>query len=122
MCLFARGEITGFSRTGSSKRWPLSRQTAIQPETIPYRPGLRAVCYTPLESICACVVSKGGEIPTLAEIRDFLSSHVAKYKLPDELSIFDEFPRLSGGVKLRKFGAGGIQEMAIKDERRESVR
>ncbi|MBI3089503.1 MAG: acyl--CoA ligase [Candidatus Tectomicrobia bacterium] len=74
------------------------------------------------ESICACIVPKGEEKPTLAELRQYLAEHVARYKLPDELCLFTEFPRLSGGVKLRKFGPGSIQDQAIKNEARERVR
>jgi hypothetical protein len=55
---------------------------------------------------------------TLKEIREFLSRKVSKNKLPDELCIMKEFPKLSGGVKLNKYGAGGILELALKDPER----
>jgi hypothetical protein len=29
---------------------------------------------------------------------------------------------MPGGVKIRKFGSGGVQEMALLDERREKLR
>ncbi|MGI5822431.1 MAG: class I adenylate-forming enzyme family protein [Dethiobacteria bacterium] len=74
------------------------------------------------ENICACVVPAPGKSVTLAEIRDFLDGKIAKNKLPDELSVFDSFPRLVGGVKLNKFGAGGIKELAINDQNKQSVR
>jgi acyl-CoA synthetase (AMP-forming)/AMP-acid ligase II len=74
------------------------------------------------ESICACIVPRKGKSPTLAEIRSFLGEKIAPYKLPDELCIMQYFPRLSGGVKINKFGKGGIREIALMDESRERHR
>jgi hypothetical protein len=34
----------------------------------------------------------------------------------------EEFPRLSGGIKLNKFGKGGLAELALQDVKREKVR
>jgi hypothetical protein len=34
----------------------------------------------------------------------------------------DDFPRLSGGVKIKKFGKGGLTELAENDETRERLR
>jgi hypothetical protein len=34
----------------------------------------------------------------------------------------DDFPKLSGGVKIKKFGPGGLAEMAQRDETRERIR
>ncbi|RJR29650.1 MAG: long-chain fatty acid--CoA ligase [Desulfobacteraceae bacterium] len=70
------------------------------------------------ESICACIIPNEGVTVTLKEIREFLSQKVSKNKLPDELCIMKEFPKLSGGVKLNKYGAGGILELALKDPER----
>ena len=56
------------------------------------------------ESICACVIPRPDHKITLAEIRDLMKDKVAPHKLPDELCIMDDFPRLSGGVKIKKFG------------------
>jgi fatty-acyl-CoA synthase/long-chain acyl-CoA synthetase len=70
------------------------------------------------ESICACIIPSEGVTVTLKEIREFLSRKVSKNKLPDELCIMKEFPKLSGGVKLNKYGAGGILELALKDPER----
>ena len=91
-------------------------------------PGIEEVCVvaTPNpvlgESICACVVAKKGEVPNLADIRQFLQGRIAPYKLPDELCIMEEFPRLSGGVKINKFGKGGLAESAGMDQGRERHR
>jgi fatty-acyl-CoA synthase len=74
------------------------------------------------ENICACVIPSGDVAPTLAEIREFLKDRVAGYKLPDELAIFSEFPYLSGGAKIKKFGPGGLAELAEKMINREKHR
>jgi hypothetical protein len=34
----------------------------------------------------------------------------------------EDFPKLSGGVKIKKFGQGGLAEMAEKDETRQKIR
>ena len=74
------------------------------------------------ESICAVIIPRGDAKITLAEIRDFLKDKVAKHKLPDELSIVSEFPRMPGGIKIKKFGAGGVQELASQDKDRQKIR
>ena len=74
------------------------------------------------ESICACVVPRGGATVSLKEIRDFLKNKVAKHKLPDELSVVSDFPKMPGGVKINKFSAGGVQELALLDKNREKLR
>jgi len=74
------------------------------------------------ESICACVIPVPDETLTLSEIREYVQDQVAPHKLPDELSIMDDFPKLSGGVKLKKFGKGGLTELATKDDNREKIR
>ncbi|WP_459941162.1 class I adenylate-forming enzyme family protein [Deferrisoma palaeochoriense] len=67
------------------------------------------------ESICACIrVALGAEPPTLEAIREFLKDRVAPFKLPDELLILDEFPRLGGGLKLKRFGEGGLAQIAAR--------
>jgi fatty-acyl-CoA synthase len=74
------------------------------------------------ESTCVCVIPKAREKLTLVELRDFLRDKIAPHKLPDELCIMKDFPRLSGGVKINKFGKGGLAELAEKDENRERHR
>lgn len=74
------------------------------------------------ESICACLILKAGQEVNLTEIREFLTGKVAPYKLPDELCIMEDFPRLSGGVKINKFGKRGLTELALEDENREFYR
>jgi fatty-acyl-CoA synthase len=74
------------------------------------------------ESICACVIPRESARISLKEIRDFLKEKVARHKLPDELCIASDFPKMPGGVKIKKFGSGGVQEMAALDENREKLR
>jgi fatty-acyl-CoA synthase len=74
------------------------------------------------ESICACVVPKPGQTITLAEVRELLRDRVAPHKLPDELCIMEDFPKLSGGVKIKKFGQGGLAELAEKDDSKQKIR
>lgn len=74
------------------------------------------------ESICACVIPTKGQAITLEEIRNVLKNKVAPHKLPDELCIMNDFPRLSGGTKIKKFGQGGLADLAAKDEQRQRIR
>ena len=74
------------------------------------------------ESICACVIPKGDAKISLKEIREFIQDKVAKHKLPDELLVVSDFPMVAGGVKIRKYGAGGVQELASLDKNREKLR
>ena len=54
------------------------------------------------EAVVAVVALKPGQELTLAEIRDFGGSQLAKYKLPTRLEIIDELPRNPAG-KVVKF-------------------
>jgi fatty-acyl-CoA synthase len=74
------------------------------------------------ESICACVIPRQDQTVTLAEIRKIMKDQIAPHKLPDELCIMEDFPKLSGGIKVKKFGSGGLAELAEKDEKREKIR
>ena len=74
------------------------------------------------ESICACVIPRPGQSVSLEEIREIMKDQIAPHKLPDELCIMEDFPKLSGGVKIKKFGPGGLAELAGNDEDRERIR
>lgn len=74
------------------------------------------------ENICACVIPMEGETVSLHEIRDFLEGKVARNKFPNELCVMKDFPRLSGGVKIKKFGENGLADLAGKDTDREVYR
>lgn len=74
------------------------------------------------ESICACVIPRGDVEISLMEIREFVQDKVARHKLPDELLIVSEFPKVPGGIKIKKYGAGGVQELASLDMNRHRLR
>ncbi|MFH1124294.1 MAG: class I adenylate-forming enzyme family protein [Pseudomonadota bacterium] len=74
------------------------------------------------ESLCVCLIPRGGQSVTLSEVRQFLEGKIAPHKLPDELCIMQEFPRLGGGMKFNKFGKGGLTELAQMDEGRQRHR
>jgi fatty-acyl-CoA synthase len=74
------------------------------------------------ESICACVIPKGDAKISLKELREFFKDKVARHKLPDELLIVADFPKVAGGVKIKKYGAGGVQELASLDKNREKLK
>jgi fatty-acyl-CoA synthase len=74
------------------------------------------------ESICACIILKHGETLILSDLRAFLKDKLAPHKLPDEMCIMEDFPRLSGGVKINKFGKSGLAEHARLSEKRQRHR
>jgi fatty-acyl-CoA synthase len=74
------------------------------------------------ESICACIVLKADEILSLSDLRGFLKDKLAPHKLPDEMCIMNDFPRLSGGVKINKFGKDGLAELALLNQDRQTHR
>ena len=51
-----------------------------------------------------------------------MQDQVAPHKLPDELCLLEDFPTLSGGVKIKKFGDGGLAQLAAEDPGRERFR
>ncbi len=75
------------------------------------------------ESICVCLrLSPGSEGLAIQEIRGFLEGKIAPYKLPDELLVVEDFPRLSGGLKINRFGRGGLVELAKAAPEKQSIR
>lgn len=117
------GRIKDMIVRGGFKIYPVELEKEIAKH-----PKVSQVCVVPTknpvlgESTCVCIIARGETPPTLAEIRDFLKDQVALHKLPDELALFPEFPRLSGGVKIKKFGAGGLIELAENKPDREKLR
>jgi len=117
------GRIKDMIIRGGYKIYPFELEKEIA-----RHPKVSQVCTVPTrnpvlgENICACVIPKGDDPPTLLELREFLKELVAPHKLPDELAIFSDFPRLSGGVKIKKFGPGGLTEMAESKSDREKFR
>ncbi|MBQ7565227.1 MAG: AMP-binding protein [Lachnospiraceae bacterium] len=49
------------------------------------------------EVVCACVVMKPGREFNEDEMKAFLASHLAKYKLPAYYMVYKEFPKLASG-------------------------
>jgi fatty-acyl-CoA synthase len=74
------------------------------------------------EGICACVVVQNGVQVDLQALRGFLKEKVADNKLPDELLVLSEFPRLSGGLKVNRYGSGGVAEIARKATDKQTLR
>jgi len=117
------GRTKDLINRGGYKIYPIELESILTEH-----PDIKEVCIvaTPNpvlgESICACVVPKLGHKVSLQSLRDFLKDKVAPHKLPDELCVMDSFPKLSGGVKLNKFGKGGIAEYARSDGKRERYR
>lgn len=73
------------------------------------------------ESVCACVVTADSSELTLQEIRDHLEGRLAPFKLPDELLRLPEFPRMPGGVKVNRFGSGGVVELAATSGEKQTL-
>ena len=72
------------------------------------------------ESICVCVrLEEGSASPSLDEVRGYLEGRVAPFKLPDELLILPDLPRMPGGVKVNRFGAGGVAELAKQSDQKQ---
>jgi acyl-CoA synthetase (AMP-forming)/AMP-acid ligase II len=117
------GRIKDMIVRGGFKIYPFELEKEISKH-----PKVSQACVVPTknpvlgETICACIIPKGNAAPSLTELRDFLKDQVASHKLPDELAVFPDFPRLSGGVKIKKFGPGGLTEMAEKKTDREKYR
>lgn len=74
------------------------------------------------ESICVCVTPGVDGCVALEEVRQFLAGKVADNKLPDELLVLENFPRLSGGLKVNRYGKGGLTELAATATTKQSVR
>ncbi|NLT35718.1 MAG: acyl--CoA ligase [Gaiellales bacterium] len=91
-------------------------------------PGVEQVCVIGVpnpvlgESICVCVVPTAGCQLDLDQLRAFLATRVARNHLPDELCLMDEFPRLSGGVKIDKYGKQGLRALVLAREDRQVYR
>lgn len=72
------------------------------------------------EAVCACIVPAGDTPVSLAELRSFLSEHLARHKLPDELCVLEAIPRTDiGKVDRRSLSAhvlsGGVARQRARD-------
>ena len=72
------------------------------------------------ERVLACVVRKEGYAASEKEFITFLRSKIASYKVPNEVRIFDEFPKTSTGKiqkhEIRKQLTGDLQTVRRIDE------
>lgn len=74
------------------------------------------------ESICVCVIPGPDAALKLEGLRIFLKGKLADNKLPDELLVLEQFPRLSGGLKVNRFGKGGVLELASNSPDKQTLR
>jgi hypothetical protein len=72
------------------------------------------------ESICACLVQEGNHY--LEEVREFLATRVRKTN--SGRCVHEGVPQASGGVKLNKYGAGGVLNwhLGIRIRRQEEMK
>lgn len=114
------GRTKDLINRGGYKIYPLELESLINDH-----PKVEQSCVVPTpnpvlgENICACVKLHKGENICISEIRSFLECKVANHKLPNELCIMEDIPKLPGGVKVKKFGPGGAAELAANDPNRE---
>jgi fatty-acyl-CoA synthase len=129
--LVARDEKGCFRIMGRLKEWINRGGFKIVPSEIEsllaQHPAVVEVCVvgTPNpvlgESICTCLLLDEGADPlSLDDLRAYLNGKVADYKLPDELLLVRELPRLAGGVKVNKFGPGGVVELAKTSDEKQT--
>ncbi|HZK49227.1 MAG TPA: AMP-binding protein [Thermoleophilia bacterium] len=75
------------------------------------------------ESICACVIlDASADGLTLSDVRTHMKGRVADFKLPDEMVILTELPRMPGGVKVNRYGTGGVVELARESTDKQTLR
>jgi fatty-acyl-CoA synthase len=113
-CFRIMGRIKEFINRGGFKVIPSEVEQLLLE-----LPGVEEACVvgTPNhvlgESICACLkLRTGASSLSLADLRAAISGKVADYKLPDELLLLTDFPRMPGGLKVNRFGMGGLVEVA----------
>lgn len=117
------GRLKDLINRGGYKIYPYELEAIL----VAY-PKVDQVCVVPIpnpvlgETIGVCIIPVRGQTVTLDELREFMKGKVAPHKLPEVLCVMDDFPRLSGGVKIKKFGEGGLTEIALKSDRCEVYR
>ena len=64
------------------------------------------------EKMCACVILRRGAALSLAELTDFLKAReIAKFKIPERLEVFDDFPMSTFGKVSKKV----LSDMVTRD-------
>ncbi|MGN1099962.1 MAG: AMP-binding protein, partial [Christensenellales bacterium] len=68
------------------------------------------------EEIMACVVLKKGETMTEDELKEYVSSHMAKHKTPKYVDFVDGFPMNAAGKILKyKMRENAVEKFALQD-------
>lgn len=68
------------------------------------------------EEIMACVILKAGEKMTEAELKEYVSSHMAKHKTPRYVDFVDSFPMNAAGKILKyKMRENAVQKLNLHD-------
>ncbi len=123
-CLRVLGRLTEWINRGGFKIIPSEIEALLADH-----PKIAEACAVPTpnpvlgESLCVCArLHDPGANLTLVEVREYLRNRVADFKLPDELVVVEDFPRLSGGLKVKRFGPGGVAEFAAGAKDRQSLR
>jgi acyl-CoA synthetase (AMP-forming)/AMP-acid ligase II len=71
------------------------------------------------EAVCACIVPGATAVaPRLDEVREFLGTHLARHKLPDQLCVVDEVPR----TKIGKVDRPALAAAVVAGDRRQHLR
>jgi acyl-CoA synthetase (AMP-forming)/AMP-acid ligase II len=123
-CLRVLGRLKEWINRGGFKIIPSEIEALLADH-----PKIAEVCAVPTpnsvlgESLCVCArLHDPGVNLTLVEVREYLRNRVADFKLPDELLVVEDFPRLSGGLKVKRFGVGGVAELAAGAQDRQTLR
>ena len=67
------------------------------------------------EEIMACIILKSGESMTTDEMRDYISSHMARHKVPRYIEFVDSFPMNAAGKILKyKMREDAAQRLGLK--------
>lgn len=66
------------------------------------------------EEICACVIREEGSAVTTGEITEYLSAHLAYYKVPKYIKFFDSFPTTATGkIKPAEVRALAMEKLGL---------
>jgi acyl-CoA synthetase (AMP-forming)/AMP-acid ligase II len=93
-CVVVLGRLKELINRGGLKVAPAEVEAALQHHPDLVDAGVVATEDPVLgEAICACVVPRGPDAPSLSELRSYLASSLARHKLPDELCVVTAVPR-----------------------------
>ena len=68
------------------------------------------------EAIMACVILKEGETATEEEIKEYVSTHMAKHKTPKYVTFVSEFPMNAAGKILKyKMREQAVEMLKLQD-------